>query len=247
MTQATGDPRAQVDARPAQKPIRVVLGEDNFLAREGITSVLSGLDGIELVASCGDLDSLRASIEDVRPDVVLTDIRMPPDLTDEGVRLATELRSTHPEIGVVVLSQHAEPLYAMALFAEGSHQRAYLLKERLTEPGELGRAIREVAAGGALVDPRVVDELLSVQAGRELSPLAALTERERELLGLIAEGYANGAIADRLGITKRGVERHINAIFAKLDLSDAEDVSRRVKAALFFLAGEGRLAEGSWP
>jgi DNA-binding NarL/FixJ family response regulator len=213
-------------------PIRVVLGEDNFLAREGITRVIDGLAGVELVAVCADLGSLRAEIERTRPDVVVTDIRMPPDHTDEGIRLAGELRATQPRVGVVVLSQHVEPLYATALFAAGSYRRAYLLKERLTNPAELGRAIEEVAGGGALVDPRVVDELISLQ--RADSPLEALTPREREILALIAEGEANSAIAVRLGITKRGVERHVNSIFHKLGLADTPDVSRRVKAALLF-------------
>jgi DNA-binding NarL/FixJ family response regulator len=224
--------------------IRVVLAEDDFLAREGITRVLERLDGIELVASCGDLDTLRAEIERTNPDVVLTDIRMPPRHTDEGLRLAAELRSTHPRIGVIVLSQHAEPVYATALFAEGSYRRAYLLKERLNRSADLARAIREVAEGGAFVDAAIVDQLLSAWRPHDAAPLSALTAREREILALVAEGYTNRAIADRVGITKRGVERHINTIFAKLDLGDPDDVSRRVKAALLYLADEGRLAQG---
>jgi DNA-binding NarL/FixJ family response regulator len=226
--------------------IRVALAEDNFLAREGITAVLEGLDGIELVASCGDLDTLRAEIERTGPDVVVTDIRLPPGFADEGIQLAGELRAKHPRVGVVVLSQHVEPSYATTLFAYGSQRRAYLLKERLKDAEELARAIREVAGGGAVVDPRIVDELLA-GLRRERSPLAALTAREREILALIAEGHSNSAIAERLAITKRGVERHINSIFAKLDLGESEDVSRRVKAALLFLAGEGSLAGNERP
>jgi DNA-binding NarL/FixJ family response regulator len=226
--------------------IRVALAEDNFLAREGITAVLEGLDGIELVASCGELETLRAEIERTRPDVVVTDIRLPPGFMDEGIQLAGELRATHPRIGVVVLSQHVEPLYATALFAHGSHRRAYLLKESLKDSEELARAIREVAGGGAVVDPLIVDELLSAPR-REGSTLGALTARELEILALIAEGHSNSAIAERLAITKRGVERHINSIFAKLDLGDSEDVSRRVKAALLFLAGEESLAGNERP
>jgi DNA-binding NarL/FixJ family response regulator len=222
-------------AHTESRALRVVLGEDNFLAREGITAVLERLDGIELVAACGDLDSLRAEIDASEPDVVLTDIRMPPGHSDEGIRLAGELRATHPRIGVVVLSLHAEPLHATALFADGAHRRAYLLKDRLTEPGELARAIREVAAGGAVVDPRVVDELLAARHRQERSPIDALTPRELAILELVAQGYANAAIAERLGIGKRGVERHINAIFAKLELGRSDEVSRRVKAALLFL------------
>jgi DNA-binding NarL/FixJ family response regulator len=215
----------------------VVLGEDNYLAREGIVRVLEELDGVELVAAAGDLDALRAEVDRVRPDVVLTDIRMPPTLSDEGIRLARELRETHPGIGVVVLSQHVEPLYALALFDSGSDRRAYLLKERLRDGEELGRALREVAAGGSLVDPRVVDVLVSRSSRRDESPLARLSAREQEILSLVAEGRSNGAIADALVITKRAVERHINAIFAKLELADSADVSRRVKAALLYLAG----------
>jgi DNA-binding NarL/FixJ family response regulator len=224
-------------------PIRVVLAEDSLLAREGIIAVLARIEGIEVVASCGDLDSARAAIERSGPDVVVTDIRLPPTQTDEGIRLAAELRRTRPEVGVVVLSQHAEPFYAATLFADGSHRRGYLLKERLRDPEELGRAVRVVAQDGALVDPRVVDQLVAAQHRRDSSPLRELSARELEILALIAEGRSNAAIAERLGITKRGVERHINSIFAKLGLGDHGDVSRRVKAALLFLAGEGRLAD----
>jgi DNA-binding NarL/FixJ family response regulator len=205
--------------------------------------VLERLEGIELVASCDDLDSARAEIDRTRPDVVVSDIRLPPTQTDEGIRLAGELRRTHPEVGVVVLSQHAEPFYAATLFADGSHRRAYLLKERLRDPDELERAIREVAADGALVDPYVVDQLVAARHRREQSPLRDLTARELEILALIAEGRTNASIAERVGITKRGVERHINSIFAKLGLGDPEDVSRRVMAALLFLVGEGRLTD----
>jgi len=215
--------------------IRVVLGEDSFIAREGIVRALEAIDDVELVATCGDLDELRTAIDETRPDVVLTDIRMPPTNTDEGIRLAVELRSSHPDIGAVVLSQHAEPLYASALFEQGSDRRAYLLKERLKDRHDLGQALRTVAAGGSVVDPRVVETLLSLQRRREDSRLDQLTPRELEILGLIAEGKSNSAIADSVFITKRAVERHINAIFLKLDLREEEDVSRRVKAVLLYL------------
>jgi len=214
------------------KPVRVVLAEDSLLAREGIVRVLQSLEGIELVAVCGDLDSLRAEIDRSLPDVVVTDIRMPPHNTDEGVRIAEELRTTHPRIGVVVLSQHVEPLYATELFAQGAYRRAYLLKERLRDAGELARAILEVAEGGALVDPRVVEQLVSARP--EASPFQSLTSREHEVLELMAAGHANSAIADRLGIGKRGVEHHVNTVFAKLGLHDDGEVSRRVKAALLY-------------
>lgn len=212
-----------------------MLGEDSFIAREGIVRALGGIQDVDLVATCGDLDELRAAIVETNPDLVLTDIRMPPTNTDEGIRLAVELRSSHPQIGVVVLSQHAEPLYATALFSQGSDRRAYLLKDRLKDRDELGRALREVAEGGSVVDPRVVEELLAHQRRRESSRLDELTARELEILGLIAEGKTNSAIADKLVITKRAVERHINTIFLKLNLRDEEDVSRRVKAVLLYL------------
>jgi len=216
-------------------PIRVVLGEDSFIAREGIVRALEAIEDVELVAACGDLDELRRVVDETRPDVVLTDIRMPPTNTDEGIRLAVELRSSHPRIGVVVLSQHAEPLYAADLFDQGSDGRGYLLKERLKNRDDLDRALREVADGGSVVDPRVVETLLALRRRREDTRLDELTPRELEILGLIAEGKSNDAIADSLYITKRAVERHINAIFLKLDLRDEEHVSRRVKAVLLYL------------
>jgi DNA-binding NarL/FixJ family response regulator len=217
--------------------IRVVVGEDSLIAREGIVRVLQEIDGVEVSAVCSDLVSLRDAVERVRPDAVLTDIRMPPTGTDEGIRLARELRSTHPEIGVVVLSQYAEPLYALVLFEEGSQGRAYLLKDRLKDGDELGDTVREVAAGGSRVDARVVDALFAQWKEQRDSPLARLTPREREILALVAEGRSNPAIAEALSISRRAVERHISAIFAKLDLTESEQVSRRVKAALLYLSG----------
>ncbi len=215
----------------------MVLGEDSYLAREGIVSALEAIDGVDLIATCGDLDDLRAAIERESPAVVLTDIRMPPTNTDEGIRLAAELRSSHPAVGVVVLSQHAEPLYATTLFDQGSARRAYLLKERVKDREELQRALQEVADGGSVVDSRIVEELVAFQRRRDDSKLDELTARELEILGLIAEGRSNTAIAAKLVVTKRAVERHINQIFWKLDLGDAEDVSRRVKAVLLYLNG----------
>jgi DNA-binding NarL/FixJ family response regulator len=217
-------------------PIRVVLGEDNYIAREGISRVLERAEDIELVAACDDLETLRSTIDEARPDVVLTDIRMPPSNTDEGIRLASELRLSHPEVGVVVLSQHAEPSYAAVLFADGADRRAYLLKERVKDYAELTDALRRVAEGGSVVDPRIVEELVAVRRRREKSRLDMLTPRELEILGMIAEGQSNTAIADALVVTKRAVERHISGIFAKLDLGDDDDVSRRVKAAVLYLA-----------
>jgi DNA-binding NarL/FixJ family response regulator len=216
-------------------PVRVVLGEDSFIAREGIVRALEALEGVDLVQACENLGELRTAIDEELPDVVLTDIRMPPTDTDEGIRLAAELRTTHPDVGVVILSQHAEPLYATALFEQGSDRRAYLLKERVKDRDELRRALEEVAAGGSVVDARIVEELLALQRRREETRLDQLTPRELEILGMIAEGKSNNAIATSLVITKRAVERHINTIFWKLNLGDSQDVSRRVKAVLLFL------------
>jgi DNA-binding NarL/FixJ family response regulator len=217
--------------------IRVVLGEDSFLVREGVATVLGNLDDVELVDTAGDLDELRASVERAKPDVVVTDIRMPPSNTDEGIQFAEELRSSHPDVGVVILSQHAEPRYAVALLSGGSGRRAYLLKERLTDEAELNLAVRNVAAGESLIDSRVVEKLVNARQKRD-SELGKLTPREFEILGLIAQGRSNGWIASKLTITKRAVERHINAIFLKLDLGEPEDVNRRVQAALLYLSGE---------
>lgn len=217
--------------------IRVVLGEDSFLVREGIASVLRDLDDVELVDTAEDLDELRASVERTKPDVVVTDIRMPPSNTDEGIQFADELRSSHPDVGVVILSQHAEPRYAMALLSAGSGRRAYLLKDRLTDEAELNQALHNVAAGLSLIDPRVVEKLVTAREKWD-SELGTLTPREFEILGLIAQGRSNRWIASKLTITKRAVERHINAIFLKLDLGEPEDVNRRVQAALLYLSGE---------
>ena len=223
-------------------PIRVVVGEDSYLAREALDGVLERVEGVEVVAVCADLDSLREAIESARPDLVLTDIRMPPENRDEGIRLAAELRSSHPEIGVVILSQHTDPAYATALFEDGSDRRAYLLKERVKDRNELKHALETVANGGSVVDPLVVERLLTARRQRDDSRLDTLTARESEILGMIAQGRSNAAIAESLVITKRAVERHINSIFMKLNLGDEQDVSRRVKAALLYLAGQSQPA-----
>ena len=217
--------------------LRIVLGEDSYLAREGIMRALEDVDAVDVVATCADLDELRAAIDDTRPDVVLTDIRMPPTNTDEGIRLAGELRRSHPEMGVVVLSQHADPLYAVSLFENGSDRRGYLLKERLKDEGELSRALHEVADGGSVVDPYIVERLVGADSGRIDPRVDKLTPREREILGMIAEGRSNAAIARALYITTRAVERHINAIFARLELAESGEANRRVQAVLVYLAG----------
>jgi DNA-binding NarL/FixJ family response regulator len=219
-------------------PTRIVLGEDSLIVREGIRQLLALDPEIEIVAAVGDYLSLRQACEDERPDVVLTDIRMPPSYTDEGIRLAAELRESHPEIGVVILSQFSDPTYALALLDHGSDGRAYLLKERVHNRAELMAAIRAVTARGSMIDPKVVEALVAARSRVEQSPLGELTARELEVLAEIAQGKSNTAIAESLFLTKRAVEKHINAIFWKLGLAEGTDVSRRVKAALMFLAEE---------
>jgi DNA-binding NarL/FixJ family response regulator len=216
--------------------IRVALAEDNLLVREGILQVLATTSDVEVVAVCGDDAAVHEAVEDQAVDVVLTDIRMPPAQSDEGIQLATRLRRTHPAVGVVVLSQYDEPAYAVRLFADGSDRRAYLLKERVRARGELAAAIRSVAEGGSVVDPKIVEALVAAKVAAERSALSELTPREREVLAEIAQGKSNAAIAESLVLTKRAVEKHINSIFLKLDLAFADDVSKRVKAALLFLA-----------
>jgi DNA-binding NarL/FixJ family response regulator len=218
--------------------VRVVFGDDSYLSRQAVLSVLEEDEDIDVVATCSDLDSLRLTVEELRPDVVLADISMPPTNTDEGIRLAAELRRTRPDMGVVILSQYAEPVYATKLLEEGSDRRAYLLKERVHGRGDLTRALHEVAAGRSVVDPRIVELLLAAQRRRADSHFDSLTPREQEILALVAEGWSNAAIAERIVITKRAVERHINSIFAKLGLGESESFSRRVKAALLYLAGQ---------
>ncbi len=217
-------------------PIRVVFADDSYLVRQAVAHVLDDAEGIEVVATCADRDALLRCVEDERPDVVVTDIRMPPTGTDEGLQVAAALRRTHPQVGVVVLSQFAEPRYGLALLDEGSDGRAYLLKERVQSGGQLVAAIEAVAAGGSVVDAKIVDGLIAERRRSERSPLAELTPREVEILGYVARGHSNQAIADELVLTKRAVEKHINAIFLKLGLTAAADVSRRVKAALIYLA-----------
>jgi DNA-binding NarL/FixJ family response regulator len=217
-------------------PIRIALGEDSLIVREGVHQLLAVDPEIEIVAAVADQYSLRQACADERPDVVLTDIRMPPTHTDEGIRLAAELRDSHPQIGVVILSQFSDPMYALALLEQGSDGRAYLLKERVHNRAELMSAIRAVAAGGSMIDPKVVEALVVARSRAEHSPLNELTARELQVLAEIAQGKSNTAIADSLFLTKRAVEKHINAIFWKLGLAEVADVSKRVKAALMFLS-----------
>lgn len=223
--------------------IRVLVGEDNYLSREGIERVLEHTDGVEHVGTCGDIDTLRAAVDHLDPDVILTDIRMPPSYTDEGVRLAGELRASHPSTGVIILSQHADPVYARVLFAGGVEGRGYLLKERLASGDELRTALFDVADGRSYLDPGMVAPLVQQQS-RHDSRLQALTPRELQVLGLVADGRSNSAIAGATGISRRAVERHINAIFAKVGLTEDTSVNRRVAAARLFLGADDRTGVG---
>ncbi len=216
--------------------LRVIAADDSYLIRESLALMLASEPRVELVSVCGDGNELEATIAAQHPDVVITDIRMPPRGRDEGIRIAARLRETDPEIGVIVLSQYAEPAYALALLDSGSSRRAYLLKERLRDKRDLIDAIEAVARGDSVIDPKVVDVLIEARGRAARSPLATLTPRERQLLAEIAEGKSNAAIAESLVLTKRAVEKHVHSIFAKLNLPETQDVSRRVKAALIYLA-----------
>ena len=224
-------------------PIRVILAEDNYLVREGVSRLLESQPDIELVSVAEDLPSLEKAVDEHKPDVVVTDIRMPPTNTDEGIQASERLRETHPECGVVVLSQFAEPGYALALLEKGSAGRAYLLKERVSDVEQLLGAIREVSKGGSVIDPKVVEVLVNARSKAAESPLARLTPREREILGEMAQGRNNASVAASLFLTERAVEKHINSIFSKLGLSEEKEVHRRVKAVLLFLS-EGPPDEG---
>jgi DNA-binding NarL/FixJ family response regulator len=217
-------------------PIRIAIGDDSLIVREGLRRMLDEDRDLEIVATVADLPALKAVCDRERPDVVVTDIRMPPTNTTEGITLATDLRETHPEIGVVVLSQFADPVYALALLDQGSDRRGYLLKDRLRDRAELTAAIHAVHEGRSMIDPRVVEELVYAQTRARVSPLADLTPRERQVLAEIAQGKSNAAIAESLVLTKRAVEKHINTVFAKLGLDDSRDASKRVKATLMLLS-----------
>ena len=220
-------------------PIRIVLAEDQYLVREGLRRLLETRDALEVAAVCGDLDSLLEAVDAERPDVVVTDIRMPPGSTDEGIQAATRLRETNPEVGVVVLSQYATPSYVLALLKGGSERRAYLLKERVTDLEQLVAAIEAVADGGSVLDPKVVEALVAENARAEDSPLNELTPRERDVLREMAEGKNNAAIAEALVLTERSVEKVIHSIFLKLGLTWEPAVHKRVKAVVLYLAESG--------
>lgn len=216
-------------------PLRLVVADDVLIVREGIVRMLEHDDTFDVVAVCADLPQLLAAVVEHDPDVVLTDIRMPPGFDDEGIQAATALRASHPDVGVVVLSQHNDAAWALELFAGGSERRAYLLKERVADSGQLVAAIQEVARGGSVVDPKVVESLMATHTPRR-SVLDDLTPREREVLAQIAQGKSNAAVAASLYLSVRAVEKHINTLFAKLGLGGEADVHRRVTAVLVYLA-----------
>jgi DNA-binding NarL/FixJ family response regulator len=216
--------------------IRVILAEDSFIVREGLREILAAQPRIEVLGAYGDLGELLEAVESKPPDVVITDIRMPPSNTDEGIQAAAILRESHPQVGVIVLSQYSHPGFVLALLESGSDGRAYLLKERVHDMQQLTSAIEAVAGGGSVIDPKIVEVLVAARARAESSPLASLTERERKVLAEIAQGKSNVAIAESLELSKRAVEKHTHSIFMKLGVANSEEVSKRVKAALLFLA-----------
>jgi DNA-binding NarL/FixJ family response regulator len=226
-----------VDGGPA---IRVALADDSFLMREAMQQVLARLARVTVVAVCGHGDELLAAVEREHPAVVITDVRMPPSGDGEGIRVARALRRSHPDVGVVVLSQYAEPRYGLGLLEDGAQRRAYLLKDSVGDRAQLMAAIDVVANGGSMIDPHMVALLMSAPK-HPSSPVAELTAREREVLGQMAQGKSNAAIAETLVLSKRAVEKHVGAIFARLELKDEEDVSRRVVAVLMYLAEQGDL------
>jgi DNA-binding NarL/FixJ family response regulator len=226
---------APIDRSDDVTPVRVALADDSYLMREAIAHVLALLDAVEVVAVCADGDELREAVERERPDAVITDVRMPPGGDEEGIRIATRLRETHPRTGVVVLSQYAEPSYGIDLFAAGAEGRAYLLKDRVHDRDQLRTAIEVVVRGGSMIDPTMVQLLLDAE-NRSDSRLDELTQREREVLRDMATGKSNAAIAEGLVLSKRAVEKHVGSIFLKLGLQDEEVVSRRVAAVLLYLA-----------
>jgi DNA-binding NarL/FixJ family response regulator len=220
-------------------PLRVVFAEDNYLVREGIAALLSTSTEVEVVATVADSRDVLPAVAETAPDAVLTDIRMPPSYTTEGIDIARQIRADHPNVGVLVLSSHAEGAYAVELLGGGAAGLGYLLKERVANVTELVRALTEVSRGGSVLDPKVVEGLLATTARQQASPLARLTERETDVLREMAIGRSNAAIARALYLSERAVEKHINAVFAKLGLTAEKESHRRVRAVLLFLQNSG--------
>jgi DNA-binding NarL/FixJ family response regulator len=226
-------------------PLSVIVADDALLVREGVMRVIDHEPDLEVVGQCGDYDALLSLAESLRPDVVVTDIRMPPTGTDEGIRAAVALRDRLPATGVVVLSQFSEPEYALSLLQAGSQGRAYLLKERVSERNQLVDAIREVARNGSVIDPLVVDSLVAGRRQVRQDPLNELTARERAVLSQIAQGQSNQAVAESLSVSERSVEKHINALFAKLGLTEpSRAVNKRVTAVLLYLSAQSGAGGG---
>jgi DNA-binding NarL/FixJ family response regulator len=213
--------------------VRIVIADDNLLVRRGIAALLEEA-GLDVVRQAGDVDELLEAVEAESPDVAIVDIRMPPTHTDEGLRGAQAIRERHPEIGIVVLSQHLETGVAARVLAEHPARLGYLLKDRVTDVSEFVNTLRNVARGGTALDPQVISRLL---ASDRDGPLSELTSREREVLQLVAEGHSNPAIASRLDITRRSTEKYVSSIFTKLGLPDTGNENRRVLAVLKLLRG----------
>lgn len=228
----------------AVSEIRIVVAEDNLLVREGLVTLLGTVPDLSVVAACGSLPELFESVERHDPDVVLTDIRMPPEHHDEGIRAAAELRTSRPDLGVVVLSQFVDPAYALALLDAGTGRRGYVLKDRIDEIDRLADALRSVHSGGSFVDDAVVDALVRSRTRMVDSPIDLLSDRERDVLAEMATGATNAIIADRLHVSQHAVEKHSNSIFSKLGLAEDREVNRRVKAVLLFLAGDAAEVPG---
>jgi DNA-binding NarL/FixJ family response regulator len=212
--------------------VRVVLAEDSVLLREGVARILDEA-GFEVVGQAGNADELMLKVRSYSPDVAIVDIRMPPTHTDEGLRAAQEIREKHPTCGVLVLSQYVEPTYAMELLAESAEGVGYLLKDRVSDVNEFADAVRRVGEGGSALDPTIVSQLVGRR--RRDDPIDQLTPREREVLGLMAEGRSNSGIAEQLVVTERAVEKHVTSIFSKLRLPSASEDHRRVLAVLAYL------------
>jgi len=220
----------------------LVVADESFIVREAVTAVLRDAPDLEVRGTCSDYDSLMAAVEEARPQVVVTDVSLPPDWSDEGIRAASRLRTTNPDVGVVILSAAVEPAYVRELFRHGTERRAYLLKDHVQDRDAIVNVVRAVARGRSVIDPKVVELLVVAQSMPGAEPLEELSPREREILGQVAAGKTNGAIAKDLQLSKRSVEKHVHTIFSKLGLADSEEVSPRVKAALIFLGDRAPIA-----
>jgi DNA-binding NarL/FixJ family response regulator len=214
---------------------RAIIADDALLLRQGVIAVLATLDGIEVVAEADDYDALMAAVDEHQPELVITDIRMPPTLTDEGIRAARAIRSAHPDTGVIVLSQYLDADYVIELFEDGTEGLGYLLKENVADRRQLAHAIEAVCSNSSSIDAAAVEVFVQARSRRP-SPLDELTERERDVLSLVAEGLRNSAVAARLHLSEKSVEKHINSIFGKLHLSEEPESNRRVRSVLVWLS-----------